>query len=480
MARIDQPTVRGGVQVADGALGLPNLGDVQLRRVNVDVALLGDTLEVRRLEAASGGRNASLTLGGGIGFADYQDPRFDLTLIARNFHAIAKPRVADLDISTGPFLRLYGPLTGATVTGGVRVERGSVYLPEFSRKQVIDLEDLSEFNVVDTTVFANRTLLPSAPPALVRNLTLRDVGIEMGDDVWLRGPEANINLGGRVSLTTARDQRADDEAARLALEGILTANRGTYRLNLGLVQRTFQIERGSLRFFGEPDLNPTLDIVAVHTVRQSARQTARQDVQVRAVIGGTLVNPQLRLTGGFAGGENGLELSESDAVSYLVTGSPAFAVGAEQSSQLTAARVALASLGSYLGDRAAGGLFDVVQFQTSGLEQGDTRTLRTAGQGILAGTRLDLGKQLSDRMFVTANAGLCQLGNVVGGERFNALDFAESIGVKVDYRLGGGLALSAGVEPPTSQLYCGRELTARGFAPTPRQWTFDLFRTWRF
>lgn len=472
-----RPRVTGGMTVTDGAATLPRLGDVKVRAIQADIALLGDSLAIRRLDAASGARNSSLALSGGIDFAQYGNPAFDLTLVSRNFHAIARPRVADLDVSTAPFLRLSGPLSGATITGGVKVERGTVYLPEFSSKQVIDLEDLSEFDIVDTTVFANRTLLPSAPPALVRNLSLSDVGISMGDDVWLRGPEANINLGGRVSLTTARDPRAPDQAS-LALEGLLTANRGTYRLNLGLVQRTFAIERGSLRFFGEPDLNPTLDIVAVYTVRQFDRQAVRQDVQVRAIIGGTLVNPQLRLTGGFAGGENGLVLSESDAVSYLVTGAPAFAVGAEQSSQLTAARVALASLGSYLGDRAAGGLFDVVQLQTSGLE--DTRNLRSAGQSILAGTRLGLGKQLSDRVFVSANAGLCQLGNVVGGDRFNALDFAESIGVKVDYRLGGGLALSAGVEPPTSQLYCGRDLTTRGFAPTPRQWALDLFRTWRF
>lgn len=480
---VRQPVVTGGVQVADGSLTLTALGDVRMTGVNADVALLGDSLAVRQFRASSGGRGSLLTLAGGIGFSQYADPHFDLTLTARDFHAIARPRLADLEVSTSPDLRLTGPLSGALLTGGVRVERGTVYLPEFSSKRVIDLEDLGEFNVVDTTVFANRTLLPSAPPALLRNLTLRDVGIQMGDDVWLRGPEANINLGGRVSLTTARDPRSPDDAS-LALEGLLTANRGTYRLNLGLVQRTFTIERGSLRFFGEPDLNPALDIVTVYTVHQFDRQSVRQDVQVRAIIGGTMVSPQLRLTGGFAGGEGGgaggIELSESDAVSYLVTGAPAFAVGADQSSQLTAARVALASLGSYLGDRAAGGLFDVVQLQTSGLGVGDTRSLRTASQGILAGTRLGVGKQLSDRVFVSANAGLCQLGNVVGGDRFNALDFAESIGVKVDYRLGGGLALSAGVEPPTSQLYCGRDVTTRGFAPTPRQWALDLFRTWRF
>ncbi len=477
---LDRPLLDGGISVADGALSLPNAG-IGVRDVQADVEFLGDSIAVRRLHAASvGERDSRLSLTGGIDIAEYSDPRFDLTLTARDFRAIAKPRVADLAVSTAPELRLTGPLSGATLTGGVRVERGSVFFAELSRKRVIDLDDSEFFSVVDTTVFANRTILPNAPPELVRNLTLRDVGIQMGDDVWLRGPEANIQLGGRVNLTTAQDARSRTESSTaLALDGVLTAVRGTYRLNLGVVQRTFQIERGSLRFYGEPDLNPTLDIVAVHTVRQFDRTTARQDVQVRAEIGGTLVNPQLRLSAG-VGGEGGLALSESDAVSYLVTGAPAFAVGTEQSSELTAARVALSSLGSYLGDRAAGGLFDVVQVETAGLDRGQGGGLRSAGQSILAGTRLGLGVQLADRLYVSANAGLCQLGNVVGGAPFNAQDFAESIGVKVDYRLGGGLALSAGVEPPTQQLFCGREISARGFAPTPRQWALDLFRTWRF
>ncbi|HEU4629709.1 MAG TPA: translocation/assembly module TamB domain-containing protein [Gemmatimonadaceae bacterium] len=475
-----RPALQGALQVTDGTLTLPQAG-ITLRRVGADVAFLGDSVAIRRLSAASGReRDASLTLAGGIGLADYADPTFDLTLTARDFHAVDRPRLADLDISTTPDLRLTGRLSDATLSGGVRVERGTIYLPEFSRKQVVDLDDPEFLSLVDTTMFADRSVLPGAPSALLRNLTLRGVGIEMGDDVWLRGPEASINLGGRVNVTTARDPRSRTGETSLALDGILTANRGTYRLNLGVVQRTFVIERGSLRFFGEPDLNPTLDIVAVHTVRQFDRQSARQDVEVRAVIGGTLSRPQLKLTGGFAGGESGLTLSESDAVSYLVTGAPSFALGADQSSEVTAARLALASLGSYLGDRAAGGLFDVVQFQTSGLESSDTQSLRSVGAGILAGTRLDVGRQLTDRVYVSANAGLCQLGNVVGGASFNAQDFAESIGVKVDYRLGGGLSLSAGVEPPTSQLFCSRQINARGFTPTPRQWTFDLFKTWRF
>jgi acetyltransferase len=47
--------------------------------------------------------------------------------------------------------------------------------------------------------------------------------------------------------------------------------------------------------------------------------------------------------------------------------------------------------------------------------------------------------------------------------------------------LAENVGVSAGFEPPTSALLCNAGIgAARGFAPTPRQWGFDIFRTWRF
>jgi len=53
--------------------------------------------------------------------------------------------------------------------------------------------------------------------------------------------------------------------------------------------------------------------------------------------------------------------------------------------------------------------------------------------------------------------------------------------VKIDYRLNESVGASAAYEPPTSALLCSAGIAAgRGFTPTPRQWGFDIFRTWRF
>ena len=58
--------------------------------------------------------------------------------------------------------------------------------------------------------------------------------------------------------------------------------------------------------------------------------------------------------------------------------------------------------------------------------------------------------------------------------------FADAIGVKIDYQLTSVLTLSGGIEPPTSAVLCTPNASARGFAPTPRQFGVDLFRVWRF
>src|SRR5206468_6745763 len=133
--------------------------------------------------------------------------------------------------------------------------------------------------------------------------------------VWLRSSEANVKLGGSLNVTLGPNPQTG-EPSQLALEGTLNAVRGTYRLNLvdPFVQPTFDVESGSLRFFGTPDLNPTLDIRAIHTVRQPRQSANGRDVRVRVTISGTLANPQLALDN-----PDNLPLSESELSSYLVS-----------------------------------------------------------------------------------------------------------------------------------------------------------------
>jgi translocation and assembly module TamB len=287
-----RPTLTGNLTIVGGALGLTPMGNVRLSDLNANLEFLGDSLQIERLTVATREeRVGTLSLSGFASLADQDNPRFDLTLAARNFHIIDKPRIAHLDVSATN-LRLAGSYEQSTLTGLITVDRGTVFIPELIDKQIISLDNPELYNIIDTTLTTNRTLLPKAPPALVRNLSIENVQIRMGSDVWLRSSEANINLGGSVAVTRARSSATGNPFDQLALDGTLTTNRGTYRLNLaGIVQRTFLVESGTVQFFGDADFNPELNISATHTVHRSSTNLAQQDIRVLVNIRGTLARP---------------------------------------------------------------------------------------------------------------------------------------------------------------------------------------------
>lgn len=473
-----QPVLTGRLAVGNGSVGLANLG-IRLQRVNAEIALTGDSLHVRRLSMASGadrerGDTASLT--GWITFADLLDPEFDLTLAARNFHAIDLERVARIDISTGRTapLRLTGARQSAVLAGTVTIDRGIIAIPELVEKNLIDLSDPDFRDVVDTSFGRSAALLPDAPDALVQNMRLDNVRLGIGEDVWLRSSEANIKLAGALNVTRGRRGGFASDG-QLALEGTLTAERGTYTLNLGIVRPDFAVERGTLRFFGEPEVNPTLDIRAIHTVRGAGRAN-RPDVRIRVTIGGTLAQPSLLLSSA-----DDPPIPESDLFSYLVTGEPSFALGAEGEQY----RGTAASLGLRFGSSIAsswlsgGGLFDYVQIQTAGVsgEQAGNVLTRSGAASIFSNTRVGLGWQVGDRTFVTANAGLCQL-DPKAGSRAGDTNFLDNVGARIEHRFNHGFSLEMGYEPPTTSLTCN---DATGTVQQiPKQFGFDLFRSWRF
>lgn len=484
----EAPRLTGRVQLGGGAGDLPALGRVAVRDATLDLRFTGDSMRLARLDmrsVAQGSRRdlraervGRLDAGGSIAFGVLDDPVFDLRLTLDRFNAVARPRLADLDL-TGT-VRLTGPASGATLVGAMEVTRGTLVIPDVGQsKQLIDPNDPDFLRVVDTALFARDGLLPSRPNALVNNLRVKDVSIAMGPDVWLRSAEANINLGGDVRVARRPVARgADSTEAVLSLDGTLLVNRGTYRLNIGnVVQRTFDVEQGKISFSPiDPNFDPGLDIAAVHTVRKFNSTLAQQDRKIRVRIAGTLRQPSLA----FESADNA-QLSQSDLISYLITGAPAFGVGDPTQSAgavSTAANVLLASLSSALADRIASlGYLDYVQIQTAGLDRG----LQQAGGApidpasqILSLTRIGGGVQLSDRLFLSGDAGLCPLVQ----QQANA-GLWNQFGVRLEYRLAGGVTVSGGIEPPTQSLLCG-VANVRGFVLTPQQIGVDLTAAWRF
>ena len=491
-------SVNGNVAVRNGDMLVQNLG-IQLRGLNGDIKFDGarDSLQVD-LRAWSGATPTSrLALHGFVSYADWNDPRFALSLYTNNFHALNRRSLASLFVSTGSdSLRLTGSMDQAALTGTLRVDRGEIYLPErdIARKQVVDLRGEDLFQIIDTTDYRNRQLVSAAPSRLVKNTRFDGVRIDIGDELWLRSREANIKLGGslnvrsaekQVTLTlgptgAATDARADDGTEYVpAPEGKLNAERGTYTLDLAPapVQRDFIVQSGTITFYGTADVNPYVDIRAVHTVKRSGQP----DLQITVrVVGPLSPNPSIELS------SNETYLSTSDLVSYLITGRPTFALDERtQSVVQQASTVLLPTLTALAAQRirsSIGSWVDVVQFQggvPQQLENGSFQA-RQSFRDYFFGARVGGEKQISNNLFFSFSAGLCSLNRDNSSTSSNGLGgFVEALGGKLEYRFNPQLSVQAGTEPRTEALYC-RNGSLGSLVSTPRQWGLSLLRTWHF
>ena len=492
-------SVNGVVAVRGGEVDVQNLG-IHLHQLNGDVRFDGarDSMHVDLRTWSGTGPSSRIALRGFVNFADWEDPQFGLALFARNFHALNRRSLASLEVSTGEdSLRLTGSFDGAALTGVLRVDRGAIYLPErdLLRKQVVDISggNLSPF--IDTTDYQSRQIVPDAPSRLVKRLRLDDVKVIVGDEVWLRSREANIKLGGELNVRSAEKQQTfalgrngknggDSTEYGFALEGKLTADRGTYTLDLAPapVQRDFSVQSGTITFFGgTPEFNPYLDITATHDVKRAGQPDLT--IQVR-IVGPLIPNPQIELSS-----TNESYRSTSDLLSYLVTGQPTYALNSgEYKFVQQVSTVILPTLTSVAAQglrNTVGSWVDLLQLQGGASE---LQTLSGAAgvqsfKELLFGARLGGEKQISNNMFFSFSAGLCSLNrDYLGSNQTAATGFVESLGGKVEYRFNPKLSVQVGTDPKTEALYCsGRSGASLGsVVSTPRQWGLSLLRTWHF
>jgi translocation and assembly module TamB len=182
-------------------------------------------------------------------------------------------------------------------------------------------------------------------------------------------------------------------------------------------------------------------------------------------IGGTLTQPTLVLDN-----PDNLPLSQSDLLSYLITGEPAIALDNSQGlyrSQL--ASFALRYGGTLLTSAIPHNLVDIVELQTGRVNDNAAQASDPYLYSLL-NSRAIVGKQIGSNWFLGLSTGLCVV---------NANNFRDNFGLKVEYRFNSIYTAQGGVEPGSSDITCSRN-APQIQQQTPRQLGFDFFRTWRF
>ena len=420
----DRPELRGAVKLQDVAATVPALG-VRYEDVNLAAHLAGDSIRVDSLFARSG--RGTLRSTGGIRLIRLTDPVFDLTLHARRFRVIDVRRFLTLDASGS--VTLTGPVLAPHLTGRITADEGNLHFADLLTKRIVDLENPGDSGLIDLDLVHAERLGANFQNRFLDSLSIETLRIQMGESFWLRSSEANIQLDGDLTVNKNRD--------RYRYDGTLNAVRGNYTLRIGgVVSNDFTVERGTVRYFGTPDLNAELDIEARHDV---VAAVTNEEFPVIARITGTLLQPKLELASPATSSRPAL--SQTELVSYLMFGRPTFSLQGTngQGSQYAAVQAGVSYLTSAFSSELQRALIsdlgvpiDYLDIRTGGVGGGGI-----GGQGGSAQVAtVAAGWQLGRRWFVTLVADLC-----TNTQRFYP---------NAEFRISRGLRLKTSVEPTYS------------------------------
>jgi translocation and assembly module TamB len=344
-----KPLFSGTFALAEAGADLPLLG-IRLQEVSARGGFREDRVHIESLVLKSG--PGTLNGGGTLRLQGWRIASLEGRLTGKDFQFINRP---DLQGLASPDLEFNGTPENIRVGGKIEIPEALI-----SAGPAQGVKKASPDVVI---VDAPRTRAAARPFPIQGQIDLL-----FGEKVRIKVGGLNTLLKGKVRLDLVNSQE-------LKAEGEIRADQGHY-----LVQGSkLDITRGRLIFRGPPD-NPTLDLLALRTIRGSQRLEDRVDeVRAGVVVTGTVRSPLVRLYSQPA-------MSDSDILSYILFGNP-LGRGTD--------RTDLALLGkaarSLLGERTESTLLSKLDL--------DSLDIQTGG-GDLSRSMVMVGKYLNPRLFL--------------------------------------------------------------------------------
>jgi autotransporter translocation and assembly factor TamB len=337
----------GRMEVRDAALRLPTLGVLY-----EDIAF-----------TANGSREGQIAVDGRVRSGEGQITLEGVTPVLPTNERPGRIliRGSDFLVANNTEVRaIFSPAFDVTLAGDSLTVRGSVDIP-------VARIHLSEIPVV--AIAPSDDIILTDPGARGRRErpVVASVRIVLGDSVTFRGFNFDAKLGGAVLVSTAPDQLTRASGQIVIIEGQYKA----YGQDLA-------VENGVIRFAGGPVDNPTLSIRAI--------RYATDSTIAGIAMAGSLKAPQVTLF-------STPPMSQSQVMSYLITGHP---VGQGGGSSGNFLNKALGALGLQGGNVLTGALGKEV-----GLSEATIET-----EGDLAEASLKIGRYLSPNLYVSYGIGL--------------------------------------------------------------------------
>ncbi len=338
-----QPVFQGRLQLAEAGAYVPSAG-IELRDVAAEAGLNGDRVRLTFFSLHSG--PGSLNGRGEIRLENWRVVDYQATIEGERFQLVNLP---ELQLQVAPRLSVQGTTRRLKVTGRVTV-------PEMLLRGV---EQSGVVNPSEDVVIVGREL-PEEPKD--RFALEADIALVLGDHVLVKAKGLDARLAGQLDLKVS----GPDEVRASGRIAVAEGNFSAYGAKL-------DIQRGQMLFSG-PVEEPTLDILAIRTVRK---------VKAGVRVTGTPQEPIITLYSEPA-------MSDSDRLAYIVLGRPLARNSGEADLMMTAA-------GALLSEGESVVLQDKLKRQLGldvlGFEAGDD-------QGDVATSMLTVGKYLSPNLYV--------------------------------------------------------------------------------
>lgn len=447
---LESPTLDGAFFVQGGAVTIPEL-DQRYTEITATLALRQDRVVIESFRARSDGW---MEASGVIRFDGLRNPVVDLVARFDEFRAVG---VEDYDdAALWGEARLAGPLAAPTLSGDLFVNDGNVVVArgdggiDFEEDLNVDSDVVA---IIDGEAGAEEEESALAPSWFDR-LSIDGLIVEAGDNLWVIAGDARVQLQGELTIAKSGED--------LRITGTLTGHRGTFTLVAGPIVRQFQIVDATIRFQGEPELNPTLDVTASRIIIGPNGE----EIEVLVVVGGTLAAPTVALTT-----RDGTVVPESELLSLILFGRPSAALGVE----------------SFLGEGVVtgalfgvGGLAEVASLELEEallteaglpLDVFEIRAVPGPYGGFGAPTVI-IGSQIEEDVFLRVSAGL--------GTLFDSNGVAAPWTASLTWRIDPEWRLELAVEPVDRYRYLRGYGTALPVTSPRLQFIVELRRRWTY
>ena len=343
---VRQPIMNGAIKLQDGQALIPFLGvDI----ADLQVAIQGNPQGKLDITGSAQMGAGKLALNGSVDPSQNNIP-LQLTLGGERLLAADRP---DARILITPDLTLAGDLEGLSLSGSLAIPEAEIRPVEIPEGAI--------------TVSNDQVLVHQEGDSSSQLPVAMDVTLTLGDKVHFKGFGLDAMLGGTLQVEQ-KPQRPPQ------LNGELVIREGRYRA----YGQNLSISDGQLIFQGPPD-NPGLDIRAI-------RKIPSEGVVVGVQLSGTLQEPNASLF-------SDPSMEQSQAMSYLLTGRPLESGSKSEGNQIAQA-LALYGLerGSGVTEKI-GDKLGVDDISVGSDWESDDAALM-------------LGKQLSERLYLTYAVGL--------------------------------------------------------------------------